>query len=553
MLKFFEHFGSCDIVLDLPLHVEDTLALKNLFAKEYNSWYVKFGRVYNIDTDMIKLLHLNIFKYRKNIKITTHKHKLNRYLHQLGFDTIFESLISQDVLNIDDIEVVLIGGSADSSEKIVDIVKNTSLVNLALVIVQHVEPDKKGIFDEILQRLTTYKVSYVKDGQKIEKARIYIAPNDKHLKVENGFFTLSDEDKYNHAKPSVSVSYESFSSYYKGKLLVIQECGYAADGVDKMKYLKSLGSKLIIQDKKECEATPMLTNAMALHVEDYVLNIDEIIIYINLLDKNKDALTKYLLDMIFKIYGYDFRLYHKDMIKRRIDMFMLKHDIKTMRDAVGVILFNRSAFKGFFLEVSINVTEFFRHPELLKQVVVMLNNNYKNAHNIKVWSAGCSTGEEVYSSAIILDNLNLLDKSIIYATDFNSVVLEEAKNGIYSKDSYILAKENFKKIGLNENLNNYVEIYDNFVILNEKIRKKTHFFKHNLATDGSFNEFDIIICKNVIIYFDNDLQEKVFKLFYDSLKFGGHLILGESEIINQKYLSKFEQCGKNYKIFKKVA
>ena len=147
----------------------------------------------------------------------------------------------------------------------------------------------------------------------------------------------------------------------------------------------------------------------------------------------------------------------------------------------------------------------------------------------------------------------MLNKSLIYATDFNSVIIEEAKNGIYSNKSYIVAQENFSKIGIKYNLADSVSENDSYVIINEEIKKKILFFQHNLVEDSSFNEFDIIICKNVVIYFDNHLQKKVFQLFYDSLKFGGHLVLGESEYIHPLFVEKFEQDNLDSKIFKKVA
>ena len=555
MLKFFDKSSSCHIVIEQQITTNDIEMLEVLLQKNYTSWDIEFGIIFNVGVEILNLLYKEIFENHKQIFIFTHKDKLHRYFKRLGFNTKFESLLKKDIINIDTVEIILIGGSADSSTKIIEIIKNTTLDNLALVIVQHVKMDKSGIFDEILQRYTKHKVSYAKNGEKIKKSSIYIAPNNKHLKVKDGCFLLSDDDKYNFSKPSVSVSYLSFSSYYKDKLLAIQECGYASDGVDKLKFLKRNNSKLIIQDIDECEAKPMIQNALNLSVEDYVLNLKNIIIYLNLVDKkiSKDDWIEYLLEMIYEKYSYDFRLYYRDMVNRRLGVFMINHRIKSIKDAIGVILFNSSAFKVFFLELSINVTELFRKPKSFQQMVQFLNMYYKKSHNIKLWSAGCSSGEEVYSTAIILDSLGLLDKSIIYATDFNNVILEEAKNGAFSNELYQLAKENFAKIGLNTNLDSYFIKNKNYLLIDEKIKKKTLFFEHNLTTDSSFNEFDIIICKNVIIYFDKDLQKKVFQLFYDSLKFGGHLVLGESESMIGFLANKFEQCSDDCKIFKKVA
>ncbi len=556
MLKFFDMAqGVCHIVLEAPLVKDDVETLRALLKKEYISWSIEFGRVYNVGVDVIEILYEEISQNKKNISITTHKNKLNRYLNDLGFTSRFHSLIKEDVLSVNEIQIILIGGSADSSSKVIQIVKDCAFNDLTLIIVQHVEPNRVGNFDEVLSRYTNNKVSYAKDGQIIEKSHIYLAPPNRHLKVNDGAFVLSNEGKYNYSKPSISISYDSFSSFYKEKLLIVQECGYANDGVDKLQLLKENKSKIVIQEISECEAKPMVQNAIMLGVHDFVLSINDIIDLINIIDFNisKEAWIEYLLEKIYEAHSYDFRLYHKDMVSRRIGIFMLKHDIKHIKDAVVTILFNSSAFKGFFLELSINVTELFRKPESFKNSVKLLNKYHKNSHALKVWSAGCSSGEEVYSMTILLDSLGLLEKSIIYATDFNPVVLQEAQNGVYSLAEYEVAKVNFKKVGLETDLNNYVKVNNNYITISEKLKEKTLFFQHNLIEDSSFNEFDIIICKNVIIYFNDNLQKRVFQLFYDSLKFGGHLILGESEMIIPMFSNKFERCNDNCKIFRKIA
>ena len=556
MLQFFENFNACRVALNFPLTDDDATELEKIFSKNYEKWSLEFGAVYAIDKKMVNLLREEIFKKNKKISIITHKSKLNTYLRRLGFQPKFVSLIKGSVVNASEIEVVLIGGSADSSQKILNIVKNTTLENLTLVIVQHVEAQRVGKFDEILQQYAKSKVCYASDGQKVEKGKIYIAPNNKHLKVKDGYFELSDDAAYHFSKPSVSVSYESFSSHYKEKLLVIQECGYGDDGVDKLQLLAKNGSKIIIQNADECKATPMVTNALNANAHNYVFNLKNIIFYVNFLDKRKEASpndwTEYLLEMINQTYDYDFRLYHRDMINSRLDVFMIRHNVQNIKNAVGLILFNKSAFKDFFLEISINVTEFFRDPESFKEIVTLIEKSHKNKHNLKVWSAGCSMGKEAYSMAILLRILGLLEKSIIYATDFNGLVITEAKNAIYSNESYETGSSNFERIGLNDKFENYLTKNDNFIIVNDDIREKTLFFQHNLLTDTSFNEFDIIICKNVLIYFQVDLQKKVFGLIYDSLKFGGHLVLGESESVHYAFADKFQSASHNCKIFTKV-
>ncbi len=555
MIKFFSSESSSHILLTLPLDADDEKLLLREFSKGYKKYQLEFGTIYNININILNILYQEVLINKKNILITTHTNNLYRYLNKLGFEVQFVSLVKEYIVHINEVEVVLIGGSADSSPKIIDIVQNTNLTNLSLIIVQHVEMGKKGVFDEILQHYTQHQVKYAQEGEEIKKGFIYIAPDSKHLKVKDGFFTLSDEEKYNFSKPSISLSYESFSKYYKKSLLVIQECGYAKDGIDKMSLLKENGSNLIIQNIQECNAKSMVQYALELKLHDYVLNQKEISRYINFLNKKalKEVWIEYLLYTIYEKYNYDFRFYHRDTINRRLAVFMIKHEIKSIKNAVGIILFNKVAFKGFFLELSINVTELFRHPKALNSMLNIIKKELVYQQHIRVWSAGCSSGEEVYSVSMLLDSLSLLEKSIIYATDFNSVILEEAKNGVYSMESMKRARENLSLLDVNINFKDYMDEKKNYFVVNEKIKKKTHFFQHNLATDSSFNEFDIIICRNVVIYFDYNLQKKVFELFYNSLKFGGFLVLGDSETLSKEFSNRFHLYSSDSKIYKKVA
>jgi len=555
MLKYFEDSRSCYIILNYPLVQEDTLSLRRLFLeKKYDNYTLEFGRIYSIDAELLNLLYREMKINKVKIEIITHKNRLNRYFHQLDISSRFESIISKDVKKIEDMEVFLIGGSADSSPKIINILKKIDIKNIIVVIIQHIDAHTTNHFDEILHQYTSLNVCYAKDNETLKKGAIYLAPADKHFKVNAGLVQLNDDEKYNFSRPSISISYESFSNYYKEKLVVLQECGYASDGVDKLNLVVANKSTLLIQSADECEAKSMVENAANTEFYDYIFKEEDISRYINFrtLNYSKNEWLTYLLDEIFSKYKYNFKTYKKDLLLRRFNVFMIKHSIMTVKEAVGVILFNKSAFKGFFLELSINVSELFRNPNSFNTFSKFLQETYSKRTRIKLWSAGCSSGEEVYSILILLDNLKMLNKSTLYATDFNGVILEEAKNAIYSIPMYLKALANYKAIGLKNDLDSYLSKNLNFVTINENIRKKANFFQHNLLIDGSFNEFDIIICKNVIIYFDEESLVKAFELFYDSLKVGGYLILGESEVVHSKFMDKFAIYNLDSKVFKKV-
>ncbi len=554
MLRFFEENYICHIIIDSSFEESDIKSLEGLFNKEYAEWLVEFNAIYAVDAAVIQLLYNEIFIKKKEIVLKAHKERLSYYLHKLGFATNAFMQEKKHIVDAQSIEIVLVGGSADSSEKILEIVQHTSLENLSLVIIQHQQSEGVSKFDTVLQAYTNYKVSYAKDFQTIKKGHIYIAPQNKHLLVEDGHFVLSDAPKYNFAKPSLSLSYASFSHYYKKSLLVIQECGYLNDGVDKLTMLRENGSNIILQEKSECEANAMVLNALHEGVYDYVLKLKGILSYINFLDKKhtENECLQYLLEEIQKIYGYDFRYYHHEMLERRLQAFMIKNRISSIKNGIGAILFNTIEFKKLLLELSINVTEFFRNPHIYKELQAILTSSYKHRKNLKLWSAGCSSGKEAVSLAIILDSVQKLDKSIIYATDFNKTVVAEAKNGLYSLEALQKAEENLKTSTLSLSLEHYFSKNAHFVSIQQFIKEKILYFEHNLATDSSFNEFDIIVCSNVLIYFEEALQKRVIDLFYDSLKFGGYLILGERELLHRDFNAKFERY-KQTQIYKKLA
>ena len=171
--------------------------------------------------------------------------------------------------------------------------------------------------------------------------------------------------------------------------------------------------------------------------------------------------------------------------------------------------------------------------------------------HIKIWSAGCSTGQEAVSLAILLHELGILNKSQIYASDINPFVVEEAQNGLYSAEMVINSKENYKLAGGKNNFESYFTLKDGYAKVNPIIKDKILYFQHSLLNKGAFNEFHLVLCRNVLIYFDQNLQNSVLDLFFRSLYMNGFLILGESETITS-YPVGFQVSDKASKIFKKI-
>ena len=260
-----------------------------------------------------------------------------------------------------------------------------------------------------------------------------------------------------------------------------------------------------------------------------------------------------LLQAVHKRYGYDFRNYSRAHLRRRIYQRLKLSNLETVSDMQKKILWEKDFYRTFLQDLSINVTEMFRDPqfyEIFREKVIPDLRTY--AH-IKVWHAGCSSGEEVYSLAIILKEENLLNKTRIYATDFNKTVLDKAKQGIYNKRDMELYERNYKESGGKYELSDYYTSKYGSVLFDKSLSKNIVFADHNLVTDGVFAEVNLVFCRNVLIYFDKMLQNKVLGLFSESLTKRGFLCLGTKESLRfSDYESKYAVIDKKLKIYKKL-
>jgi len=251
-----------------------------------------------------------------------------------------------------------------------------------------------------------------------------------------------------------------------------------------------------------------------------------------------NKLTEFLKD-VYHNYGHDFIHYNQSTIKRRIDNHCISLHIDNFDDYAKLILESSENFDDMFEYFSINVTEFFREPKQLKlfrkKVIPYLN----SFSHIKIWCAGCSSGESPYSLSMILDEEGVLDKCQIYATDFNNRVLAHAKDGLFDIEDFEQSQINYEVSGGIEKFQDYFVKCGKYYKIKKYLKKHILFFNHNLVTDGVMNEFQLIICKNVVIYFDRDLKIRVFDLFDKSLGCNGFLILGNSEYLPKEYKEKY--------------
>ncbi len=268
--------------------------------------------------------------------------------------------------------------------------------------------------------------------------------------------------------------------------------------------------------------------------------------------ENNDELIEILLADVLEVYGYDFTGYSRASLKRRMVRLYEMDRFVSFAEFRYKLRSDAGYFKRFLEEITINVTEMFRDPEFYKDLRENILPRLGTYPFIRIWIAGCSTGEEAYSVAIFLKELNLLHKSLIYATDINSAVLENAAQAMIPLNKLKLYTENYIASGGSKNFSEYYTANYSLGKLNDELKSKIIFSTHNLVTDNSFNEFQLILCRNVIIYFDRPLQKKVFELFDGSLEKFGYLALGTKETLDFSAIAtKYERQG-NGKIWRKV-
>lgn len=260
-----------------------------------------------------------------------------------------------------------------------------------------------------------------------------------------------------------------------------------------------------------------------------------------------------LLRAIHTIYGYDFRNYAESSLKRRIEAFMSKRNFDNVDTLESVLLTNEDTFEEFVQEMSVTVTEMFRDPSFYLSLRKNVLPRLATYPFIKIWIAGCATGQEVYSVAIMLREEGLLTRSIIYATDINQKSLMTARNGIYEVDNMQLYTRNYQLSGGTKSFSEYYKVNFGSVMFDSSLRENIVISPHNLAIDGSFNEFQMIICRNVIMYFNHELQNRVLNLFHESLCPFGFIGLGDKESLlsyNNRYA--FDEVDRKEKIYMKV-
>ncbi len=443
---------------------------------------------------------------------------------------------------------VALAGSANSLDKIIGIVERLPDSEAAIFVAQHVQEDQPNLLDKLLKLHTDYSVVMPQSLMPIQPHTIYVAPPAHHMKVAHGLVYLTRDRKISYARPSIDVLFESVATEYGADALVALLCGFGQDGVAGCAAVRAAGGCVLIEDSSDCaEATMLTEQAYRAGHFDHRLKQRGIasIVAAAVSPRSRSTtadegpLLNDFLEAVHEHTGYDFRSYQRGTIERRITNLIQHGGFASFFDFQRAALSNPQVTQRLLTELSINVTEFFRHPEqfrLLRDEVLPYLASFPL---IKVWSAGCATGEEAYSLAMLIDELGLLEKSRVFATDINPTLLDLAQAGLYPREVLQKSQNNHQvACGCNK-FSGRLEDHARYLKVNDRYRERVLFHHHALGQDGGFNEFQLIVCRNVMIYFEPDLQRRVFALFTHSLHREGFLLLGPSDGLRAMAL----ECG----------
>jgi len=458
--------------------------------------------------------------------------------------------------------IVGIGASAGGLEALQEFVKLLPKKSgCAFILAQHLSPTYKSMMVDLLSRQTTKKIVEVQHGSLIEPEILYITPPNHDVTVQNGKLYLKPPLSQIGPKPSIDIFFESLARDQKENSVAIILSGTGSDGSHGVRAIKAEGGITIAQEPESAKYDGMVISAINTGNIDFVLPVEQIVEEIHnitkyshgdkKLDNNYEQKTN-VFDNIFSFLkekkGVDFKDYKISTIRRRLARRMAALKIIAISDYITYLKTNKDEVNALYQDILIGVTYFFRDTEafesLRNSVTSMLENN-KEKQTIRIWIPGCSTGEEAYTIGILLHQtlgLRLIDYKIqIFATDIDDESLEMARKGRYPEAS-------FQEID-NSILKKYFVRQGQHYHVIKTIRDMVIFSHHNINQDPPFLRLDMISCRNLLIYFNQKLQENIFPVFHYALNSKGILFLGKSESVG-KFSTLFDVIDKKNKIYK---
>ncbi|MFO7868731.1 MAG: CheR family methyltransferase [Bacteroidales bacterium] len=461
--------------------------------------------------------------------------------------------------------IVAIGASAGGLEATMELLKYLPPdTGMAFIYVQHLSPDHKSMLTEILSQKTQMKVQEIDNMDKIKPNNVFVIPYDKGIEVTDGNIQLIPRSKSS-TVISIDILFSSLARAQKERVIGIVLSGSASDGTVGIKDIKQEGGLTFAQnDTAKFKSMPH--SAIATGAIDFILSPKEIAYELarlskhpfvknigaksdskNLIDNNNPDLKR-ILNQLFKATGVDFSVYKMNTIKRRIIRRMLLYKITNITEYAQLLTQKNEETNILYQDLLINVTSFFRdsdtHNYLKEELFPTLLKRKKEGESFRIWVQACSTGEEAYSIAMMLLEINeSLTTHIpvqIFATDLSEQAIAKARVGVYTKQE--LETVSPKRI------QRFFVKADGDFRVNKAIRDMCVFAPHNILRDPPFSRLDFISCRNLLIYFDTAAQKKAAHTFHYALNNDGFLMLGKSENISQS-TNLFSTFHEKYKIF----
>ncbi|MGA2732460.1 MAG: chemotaxis protein CheB [Syntrophobacteraceae bacterium] len=467
-----------------------------------------------------------------------------------------------------DFPIVGIGASAGGLEALEAFMAPMPAdTGMAFVVIQHLSPKHKSLMAEILQRITPMKVTQIEDGARIEPNYVYLNVPDKETALFNSVFQLTDPASREGFRLPIDYFFRSLAEDHAERAICVILSGTGSDGTLGLKAIKEKGGMSMAQEEHQAKYAGMPQSAIETGLVDLVLPVEkmseELITYVKhpymkkreksnrIVEDTKDAFFQKILMLIRSSAGVDFTHYKRSTISRRIERRMAVHQLDHM-DAYFRFLTERQAeVQVLFKDLLIGVTSFFRDPQafeiLAERVIPRLLEQKQADAPLRIWVPGCSTGEEAVSIAILMEEAASKSNSHsdvqIFATDLDPDAIDYARAGKYTGNIVAdVPAELLEKYFIKEEDKGYKT--------SKKIRSTIIYALQNLTADPPFSKLDLISCRNLLIYLDTSLQQKIFPTFYYTLNQDGYLFLGSSESIG-KFTDLFSAVDSRWNIYQR--
>lgn len=463
--------------------------------------------------------------------------------------------------------VVGIGASAGGLRPLQDLFQQLPVdTGMAFVVVQHLSPDFDSVMNELLARATSMPIRIIGEGMALEKNVIYLNPPRVDLCVRDGRFVLTHFEP-NALRLPINSLFQGLASQYGSNAVAVILSGTGSDGAEGLKSVHELGGLTIVQSLESAQFDGMPKSAIATGVVDYVVGPAACADLLakhsvqrlsrpETSDGSADLSSLSGIQLIFSLlsreHGVDFEHYKPATVSRRIDRRLQMSRYRDLGDYAEIVKSDSNELNQLYHDLLIGVTQFFRDPEafsILKEELHGLVANLATNQELRVWSAGCASGEEAYSVAMLLweifQDQSKAPQFKIFATDVHDRSLEIASRGVYDLDSIETLSPNRQKTF-------FSSIGDGKAKVIPSLRNHLVFAKHNVVNDPPFTRMDLVICRNLLIYLKDDAQVSALEGFRFALNTNGQMMLGPSETVGNLF-DDFKVIDKHWRLFQKNA